>query len=279
MASSTYSTRMPAVFVGHGSPMNALDDTEWSRAFRRLATQLPTPKAVLAVSAHWYGQGVRLTGNPQPRTIHDFGGFPHALYQMQYPAPGAPGLAQQIAGLLGRYRAQVSLDWGLDHGTWTVLRHLRPQADLPVLQLSLDASLPASGHLEIGHILAALRDQGVLILGSGNITHNLGFAMRAAMLGDLTTPAWAASLDSDLATALEQRDDAFLTRVPQSDAGRLAHPSPDHYLPLLYVAGAASPNDPLHFPITGFELGSLSMRAAIFGELPSSPTPESSPEP
>lgn len=257
--------RMPVLFVGHGSPMNALEDNEWSRGFRSLAKLLPRPKAVLAISAHWFLPGSFVTGNERPKTIHDFSGFPRPLYEIEYPAPGDIELAKRVAKLVGEDRVSVSLDWGIDHGTWSVLHHLLPEADRPVIQLSIDASLPPIGHLEIGHALGSLRDEGVLIMGSGNITHNLRYAMTSYRRGELDTPDWATAFDADAARAAEQHDGGFLARVIESDKGKMSHPTLDHYLPLLYSLGAADQSDPVQFPITGFDLGSLSMRSVIFG--------------
>ncbi|HQZ16627.1 MAG TPA: 4,5-DOPA dioxygenase extradiol [Vicinamibacteria bacterium] len=255
---------MPVAFVGHGSPMNAIEDNVWSRAFRDLATRLPRPAAVLAVSAHWYTRGTAVTANEQPPTIYDFGGFPEALYQVQYPAKGNPELADRVVGLLGAEVASTSLDWGLDHGTWSVLEHVWPTADVPVVQLSIDGRVPASRHVEIGRSLAPLRDEGILILGSGNIVHNLGDAFGRMRSGDVVTPAWAADFDGAVVRGLEARDTGALARLIESAEGRKAHPTPEHYLPLLYAAGAGG-DDPVSFPITGFDLGSLSMRSVIFG--------------
>ena len=256
--------RMPVAFVGHGSPMNAISDNDWSRGFHALGAALPTPAAIVAISAHWYLPATLITGDERPRTIHDFGGFPRALYEIQYPARGDVRLAERIRGLLADRRARLSEEWGLDHGTWSVLHHMRPAADVPVVQVSIDRRLAPAEHLAIGRALAPLRDDGVLILASGNVTHNLGHAMRALHRGDATTPEWAAGFDRDVATALGQRDHAFLTHALERDAGRLSHPSPDHYLPLLYAAGASDADDSVRFPVTGFDLGSLSMRSAVF---------------
>jgi 4,5-DOPA dioxygenase extradiol len=255
---------MPSLFVGHGSPLNALDDNEWSRALRRLAPLLPRPRAVLSISAHWFGRGTFVTAEERPRTIHDFGGFPEPLYKIRYPAPGDPALAERIVELLGPGRAAPRTDWGLDHGTWTVLLHLLPEADVPVVQLSIDEQLPPEAHLELGRRLGPLRDQGVLILGSGNLTHNLRLAFGAWRKGDQTIPPWAAGFDAAVVRALEQRDQAWLEQAPGSPEGRIAHPSPDHYLPLLYAYGASDPGDRLGWPVTGFDMGSLSMRTALW---------------
>jgi 4,5-DOPA dioxygenase extradiol len=253
---------MPVLFIGHGSPMNAIEDNAWSRAFRSLGEQLPKPRAVLCVSAHWYVPGSFVTGNEQPPTIHDFSGFPPALEQLEYGAAGDVALAERVAKLVPG--ARVSLDWGLDHGTWSVLCHLRPNADCPVLQLSIDARLPGARHLELGRALAPLRDEGVLLLGSGNIVHNLRDAFGRMRRGDATTPDFASSFDGDVERALQQHDGAFLSRAHEDARGRQAHPTPDHYLPLLYMAGAASDSDRISFPIHGFDAGSLSMRAVRY---------------
>lgn len=257
--------RMPVLFIGHGSPMNAIEENTWTQGFRALAKQLPKPKAILSISAHWFLPGTFLTGNERPPTIHDFGGFPRELYQMQYPAPGSAELAQRVVQLLGATRASVQHDWGLDHGTWTVLHHLRPAADVPVVQLSIDARLAPSEHLALGRALAGLRDEGVLVMGSGNVTHNLRHAFTSMRSGNTTTPPWAERFDQDVARAFEQHDGAFLARVIETDAGQLSHPSLDHFLPLLYVAGAAADSDAVRFPVSGFDLGSLSMRSVLLG--------------
>ncbi len=244
--------------------MNAIEDNVWSRGFSDLGSLLPRPRAILAVSAHWYIRGTAVTGNDFPSTIHDFGGFPEALYEIQYLAKGDPGLANRVVDLLGADAASTRLDWGLDHGTWSVLHHVWPKADVPVVQLSIDRGADALRHVEIGRALAPLRDEGVLILGSGNIVHNLGDAIARMRSGAFDTPPWAAAFDGAVVDALEEHDPAELARLVESPEGRKAHPTPDHYLPLLYAAGAAS-EDLVSFPITGFDLGSLSMRSVIFG--------------
>ena len=257
--------RQPVLFVGHGSPMNAIEENRWSQGFRGLADLLPRPKAILAVSAHWFVAGTQVTAAPTPETIHDFGGFPDELYEVQYPAPGDPALAERVVKLLAPVHAATSLDWGLDHGTWSVLVHLRPGADIPVVQLSLDGRLEPEAHLAIGRALAPLRDEGVLILGSGNVTHNLRHAFGALHGGATAAPAWAEAFDQGVAQAFERRDHAWLTGALASEDGRRSHPSPDHYLPLLYVAGASAPGEQVRFPITGFDLSSLSMRSILIG--------------
>jgi len=253
-------SRQPVLFLGHGSPMNAIEDNRWSRAFIDLGKSLHAPRAVLAISAHWFIDDTALTGDQAPKTIHDFGGFPRALYEVEYPAPGDRALAAEIASLLGP-DAALRNDWGLDHGTWSVLRHLRPKADIPVIQLSIDANKSPAEHLALAARLSPLRDRGVLILGSGNLTHNLRHAMQSLHRGDTSTPDWAARFDADLVRAIGQRDDKFLINALSTPDGRLSHPSPDHYLPILYSYGASDERDIPSYPIEGFDLGSLSMRS------------------
>jgi 4,5-DOPA dioxygenase extradiol len=258
------SDKMPVLFVGHGSPMNAVLDNAWSRGFGTLGEGMPKPKAILAVSAHWYVPGTFLTSNAQPKTIHDFGGFPNELYEIQYPASGNTDLAKRVSQLLSQQSASLRDDWGLDHGTWQVLRHTYPKADVPVVQLSIDHRLPPAQHVAIGKALAPLREEGVLILGSGNIVHNLRHAIRGLSTGSTEIPPWAEAFDAHITSALEQHDDAFLANALSDDTGRMAHPSPDHYFPLLYTAGAANEADKVSFPIVGFD-SSISMRAVRWG--------------
>ena len=257
--------RMPAIFVGHGSPMNALDDNDYTRFLHRWGQSLPRPRAILVVSAHWMTSGAIAFGaQPAPRTIHDFGGFPPALYALSYPAPGAPALAQAAADLIRSYPAELRSDWGLDHGAWTVLRHMYPAADIPVWQVSLVDGLDGAAHYQFGRELAALREQGVLILGSGNIVHNL----RAL---DFGTPdaahasrAWAADFDAAVAAALKTRDDAALCDYLQLNGAALAAPTPEHFLPLLVVLGAAAANEAASTVFQQFQLGTLGMRSVQF---------------
>jgi len=255
---------MPVLFVGHGSPMNAMEDNQWSRGFKALADRIPRPAAILSISAHWYLGGTFVTDNPHPRTIHDFGGFPRELYEMQYQAPGEPALAARVADLLGVGRATTTSKWGLDHGTWTVLHHLYPKADIPVIQLSINSEVDAQSHLEFGELLASLRREGVLVMGSGNMVHNLGYALSQVYNGDFSTPGWAALFDRELAGALAAGDVDFLVEGLGTEEGALSHPTPDHYLPLLYAAGAARGAGRTSFPLEGFDLGSLSMRAVLW---------------
>lgn len=252
----------PAMFVGHGSPLNVLADNDWTRTFKRLGAALPAPRAILAVSAHWWTRGTYVTAG-DPRTIHDFRGFPPALYEIQYPAPGSAEVARRVGELVA---AAPRDDWGLDHGTWSVLHHMRPAADVPVLQLSVDRDLRPAEQLELGRALAPLREEGVLILGSGNITHNLRATWEHARAG--TEADWAARFDADIARAIEQRDHDFLARAPETALGRQSHPTLDHYLPLLYVVGAADAAEAPTFFNLGLDLGAISMRSVLFGQAP-----------
>jgi 4,5-DOPA dioxygenase extradiol len=255
--------RLPALFLGHGSPMNAIADNVHTQAWRAMGKRLGKPKAVLAISAHWYTRGTFVTAEARPNTLHDFGGFPDALYQVQYPAPGAPALAAEVAQRLGDFAAAPRTDWGLDHGTWSVLRHLYPQADVPVVQLSIDATRHWSDALRIGAALRELREAGVLILGSGGIVHNLG---RVDWQGRAPTPEWALRFDRWVADRALAGEDATLADVGAFDAdGRLAVPTPDHYLPLLYVLGTRYPDEAARVVHTGFELGSISLQALQLG--------------
>lgn len=265
---------MPTLFVGHGSPMNVIGDNPWSRGFASLAPLLPArPTAILVVSAHWYANGVYLTGDLRPRTIHDFSGFPRALYEIEYRAPGNVDLARRVRRTLGEDRAALSEEWGFDHGTWGVLRGMFPEADVPVVQLSIDRRLSPREHLEMGRALAELRGDGVLVLGSGNVVHNLRDAFGRMQTGSHETPDWARRFDDAVASAVRERRDDALVALATSDDGRLAHPTLDHYLPLLYVLGAASGDgqrlaggeDRVSFPIEGFDLGSVSMRSVLIG--------------
>lgn len=259
--------RMPVLFVGHGSPMNAIEDNVWGNAFERLADELPRPRAILAVSAHWYVDGVMLTGDTAPKTIHDFGGFPQALFEVQYPAPGQRDVARVVQKLLEERGAELTGTWGLDHGTWSVLRRMLPAADIPVVQLSIDKRLTAREHFELARSLHQLRGDGVLVFGSGNVTHNLSDAFQRMQSGETeATPPWASEFDEMVRTALVERDTKRLVSAwPDGPHGQLAHPYPDHWWPLLYAYGATDDQDAVRFPIEGFALGSLSMRAAIFG--------------
>lgn len=263
---STSTRRMPVVFVGHGSPMNVIEDNQWSRGFAALAESIPRPSAILAISAHWFIPGTYLTGNAQPKTIHDFSGFPPALYEIEYRAPGKVDLAERVRHLLGEERAALSTEWGLDHGTWSVLRWMFPDADIPVVQLSIDRRLDVKQHFELARSLADLRHEGVLILGSGNVVHNLRDAFTHMRLGTAETPPWANRFDRQVADIVTQHDtDALVQLWPGGDDARMAHPSPDHWLPLIYTSAAVDSGDVVRFPTEGFDLGSISMRNVLWG--------------
>jgi 4,5-DOPA dioxygenase extradiol len=253
---------VPVLFVGHGSPMNAVEDNVFSRGHAALASLIPRPRAILAVSAHWESDGTFTTLDDPPPTIHDFGGFPAELYAMRYPAPGDAELARRAARLTGGSAADGR---GLDHGTWSVLHRMYPAADVPVVQLSLDVRASAPEHLALGRALAPLRDEGVLILGSGNLTHDLRDAFSRARRGDTSIPDWAARFDALVARALEAGDEAWLVHALGTEDGRRAHPTAEHWLPILYAFGASLGKGTVRFPLTGFDLGSLSMRCVLFG--------------
>ena len=258
--------KMPVMFVGHGNPMNAIEDNRWSRGFASLGAMVPTPKAVLAISAHWYLDGTYLTSDARPKTIHDFGGFPRALYEVEYPAPGRPDLAQTVRDALTDHGAALSGDWGLDHGTWSELKWMFPKADVPVVQLSIDRRLNIREHFSLARSLSALRHHGVLVVGSGNIVHNLRDAFGQIRAGTNNTPDWAQRFDGATNAALQQHDtDAVLRLLDGNDDARLAHPTPEHFLPLVYTAALAEPDDTVRSPIEGFDAGSLSMRTVLWG--------------
>lgn len=258
--------RMPVLFVGHGSPMNIIEDNRFSQGFGELRELMPKPAAIVVVSAHWFVEGTYLTGNTRPKTIHDFSGFPPALYEIDYPAPGKVDLARRVRGMIGDDHAALSTDWGFDHGTWSVLRWVFPEADIPVIQLSIDRRLDVKRHHEIGRSLGELRDEGVLILGSGNITHNLRDAFHRMQTRSTETPDWAHRFDETVKEVITQHDTkSLLSLWPDTDDGRLAHPTPDHFLPLIYAQAATDERDRVRFPTEGFDLGSISMRNVVFG--------------
>ena len=258
--------RMPVLFVGHGSPMNAIEDNRWNRGFTALRDLLPRPAAILAISAHWYVKGSYVTANTQPPTLHDFGGFPQALHDIDYPAPGDLDLVESVRELLGKTHIQLSDGWGLDHGVWSVLRCMYPQADIPVVQLSIDRELDVRQHFSIGQSLAELRNKKILIMASGNVVHNLQDAFQQMQSGTAATPDWASRFDEAVKQAVLEHDiEMLLSLWPNSPYAQQAHPTPEHWLPLIYAIGAANKSDRVHFPTEGFDWGSLSMRSIIFG--------------
>lgn len=255
---------MPAIFFGHGNPMNAIEQNDYTRKWNAIGSSLTRPRGILCVSAHWYVPGAAVTVSTAPKTIHDFGGFPRPLYEVQYPAPGDPELARRVQQLLAPLPVVLDERWGLDHGTWSVLCHVYPKADIPIVQLSIDETQPASFHFDIGQRLAPLREEGVLIVGSGNLVHNLH------------TYAWGRHLPEpyDWALRFEDRAREILMSgeheplVHYEKLGReamLSVPTPDHYLPLLYVLGTRSRGDGVDFPVEGVDGGSISMLAVEIG--------------
>lgn len=255
---------IPALFLGHGNPMNALARNAYTRAWADLGRLMPRPKAVLAVSAHWYLRGTAVTAHAEPPTIHDFGGFPRELYQVQYPAPGSPALARRVQELLAPVTVPLDESWGLDHGTWSVLCHVFPEANVPVVQLAIDATGSPAFHYDLGRRLSALREEGVLILGSGNVVHNL--AAYAWGRAGVEPSDWAVRFESTVRERIQAGEDASLIDYGAlgPDAG-LSIPTPDHYLPLLYVLGARRPSDTAAFPVEGVEGGSISMLSVRLG--------------
>lgn len=250
-------TSLPALFIGHGSPMNALEDNRYTRVWRQLGRDIARPSAILSISAHWYVPQTAVTAMPRPETIHDFGGFPKALFDFRYPAPGDLPLAARIQQLLAPTPVAAAQEWGLDHGTWSVLAHMFPAADIPVVQFSLDSRLAPQFHYEIGRKLAPLRDEGVLLLANGNLIHNL----RTIRWEDGAAPfPWAERIDAMLRQRIVQGDHAALIDYLSLDPEmRLAAPTPEHFLPLLYVLGAQRANDKITFPVDTIDMGSISM--------------------
>lgn len=255
---------MPAIFLGHGNPMNALSRNAYTEGWAAIGASVPRPTAVLSVSAHWYVPGCAVTIAPAPRTIHDFGGFPRELYQVNYPAPGSPDLARRIHGLLAPVPVKLDDTWGLDHGTWSVLVHVFPKADIPVVQLSIDERQPPEFHYDLGKRLTALREEGVLIIGSGNLVHNLhAYAWGAHGVQPFD---WAVRFENRVRELLLNGDDARV--IAYEELGRdamLSVPTPDHYLPLLYILGLRRKDEPISFPVQGVDGGSVSMLAVQIG--------------
>ncbi len=257
-------SRMPAIFFGHGNPLNALQDNAYTRGWAAIGAALPRPKAVLCVSAHWYVPGTAVTALARPRTIHDFGGFPQELFNVGYPAPGSPDLAARVGQLLAPSPVAMDENWGLDHGTWSVLVHVFPEADIPVVQLSIDETRTARWHFELAKQLAPLREEGVLIMGSGNLVHNLhtySWGRHAVEPYD-----WAVRFETKARALLHAGD--FAPLVNYEALGRdamLSVPTPEHYLPLIYVLAQRHKDEPISFPVEGFDGGSISMLAVQLG--------------
>lgn len=260
------SPRMPVLFLGHGSPMNAIGDNAFTRGFAAVAADMPRPAAVLCISAHWYTRGTRVMVNPHPRTIHDFYGFPQALHEVNYPAPGMPLLAEETLRLLHPAPVMPDAEWGLDHGAWSVLIHLFPKADIPVVQLSLDAELSPQRHFELAAQLAPLRDRGVLIVGSGNIVHNLSLADFSRLDEAGYGYDWAAEARAQINGMLISGDNRSLVDYARKGkAWQLAIPTPDHFLPLLYATALRSDGERISLFNDELLAGSLSMTSVRIG--------------
>jgi 4,5-DOPA dioxygenase extradiol len=256
--------RMPVLFLGHGNPMTTIEDNAYTRAWADLGKSLPRPSAVLCISAHWYLPATLVTDDEQPRTIHDFGGFPEPLYEIQYPAPGDTALARRVIELLAPEDVEPDTQWGLDHGTWSVLRHIYPEADVPVIQLSLNRERDADWHFELAKKLKPLRDEAILIVGSGNLVHNL----RAYVWGRPSVAAydWATRFEAMARKQMMAANFGPLVNYSaQGPDAKLAVPTPDHYLPLLYVLAQHDAGDSISFPVEGFDGGSMSMLAVRIG--------------
>ena len=266
--------RMPAAFVGHGSPMNTLERNRYTEAWHTLGRTFPKPSAILAISAHWYIDQTAVTAMARPPTIHDFSGFPEALQKFRYPAPGIPELAARVRDLLAPVPVKLDQqEWGLDHGTWSVLAHMYPKADVPVEQLSIDYSEPNEFHYAVGQSLKPLRDEGVLILGLGNVVHNLRMMQRA---GNAQATEWAVSFETYVRHAVERRKhEALINYDSAGPAAKLAVPSLKHYLPLLHVLGTQDEDEPAWIPAEGIDMGSISMLSVVVGE----PKPDVLPPP
>lgn len=258
--------KMPVLFIGHGSPMNAIEDNIFSKRWQQMGKEIPTPKAVVVVSAHWLTKGTMVTAMPNPKTIHDFGGFQQALFDVQYPAPGSPELATEIQKLITNPAVELDHDWGLDHGTWSVVKHMYPNADIPVLQLSIDYYKPAAYHYELAKQLLALRKKGVLIIGSGNMVHNL----RMVAWDKLNEPEygfdWALEMNDVFKNKILNGFHKELIQYEKlHKAATLAIPTPDHYYPLLYILALQTDNDKVEFFNDKAVGGSLTMTSVKIG--------------
>lgn len=259
-------TIMPVLFVGHGSPMNGIEDNSFSNYWKKLAGEIPQPKAVICVSAHWLTHGTFVTAMEAPPTIHDFGGFPQALYDVQYPAPGSPEIAKETSTTITETQVGLDHEWGLDHGTWTILRHMYPDANIPVLQLSIDYDKPASFHYELAKQLTSLRKKGVLIIGSGNMVHNLRMVDFSKLNQDNYGYDWAIEMNEIFKKKITDGDHrSLIDYTTLSKSAKLAIPTPDHYYPLIYTLGLKSEKDETSFFNDMAVGGSLTMTSVRFG--------------
>jgi 4,5-DOPA dioxygenase extradiol len=261
-----HSNPMPIMFIGHGSPMNAIEENEFVKKWQSIGKKIPKPQMVLCVSAHWETKGTFITAMEKPRTIHDFGGFPKALFDVQYPAPGSPTYAKEVQQNVKSTMVDLDEKWGLDHGTWSIMKHLYPNADVPVLQLSIDYTKPASFHYALAKELASLRHKGVLIIGSGNMVHNLGMVAWDKMNEPEFGFDWAIEMNTTFKKLiLDGNHDALIHYENFGLAGRKAIPSPEHYIPLLYTLALKEKNDPVSFFNDKALLGSLTMTSVMIG--------------
>ncbi len=259
------SEKMPVLFIGHGSPMNGIEDNSFSQGWADMARQIPPPKAVLVISAHWETKGTKITAMEQPQTIHDFGGFPRALYEVQYPAPGDPALAREATQLTQAASIELDHDWGLDHGAWTVVRHMYPDASIPVLQLSIDYTKGPQHHYELAAELQALRHKGVLVIGSGNMVHNLRMVAWDKLDANYGFD-WALQINETFKQLIAEGAHPRLVQYEKLGAeARLAIPTPEHYLPLVYTLGLSTPKDDIRFFNDRPVGGSLTMTSVKFG--------------
>ncbi len=258
--------KQPVVFIGHGSPMNALEDNAFTKSLTKMGEEIKSgfnPTAVLCVSAHWLTRGTFVNVAEKQPTIHDFGGFPQALFDVQYPAAGSPTLAKEAAGMVTG--AKETTDWGLDHGAWTVLKHVFPKADVPVFQMSIDYYKPMSYHFELAAQLEKLREKGVMIVGSGNVVHNLEKSFQRLSEGNPAPYDWAVEFDTWVKDRLDSCDWKGLADYDKQKTGALAAPTPDHYIPLMYVLGLGKTSEPMQHVYESVEYGGLSMRTLRIG--------------
>lgn len=252
--------KLPVLFVGHGSPMNGIEDNNFSQRWKAMGKEITRPKAILCISAHWLTKGTHVTAMENPPTIHDFGGFPKALFDVQYPAPGDPVLAKNISKLFTETNVGLNHDWGLDHGTWSITRNMYPEAKIPVLQLSIDYHQPAQYHYNLAKTLASLRKKGVLIMGSGNMVHNLSMVAWDKMNEPNYGYDWAIEMNENFKSAIQKGDhQALINYEKYGTAGKYAIPTPDHYYPLLYILGLLEEKDKVSFFNDKLVAGSLTM--------------------
>ncbi len=250
--------RMPVLFIGHGSPMNGIQDNPFTRSLNKLGKEIPKPKAILVVSAHWLTRGTFVLNSPYPKTIYDFGGFPDELYKVKYEAPGAPDFAVQTKEIIKSTTAQLDSDWGFDHGSWTILKHLYPAADIPTYQLSIDYHKPAAYHYNLAKELSVLRNKGVLIVGSGNIVHNLG---RLSWDDPKAKYDWSIEFDENVKKYLSgHQHDELINYEKMGKAAMLSVPTNDHYLPMIYTIGLQQKSEEVQYTYESIEMGSVSMR-------------------